>query len=130
VIAGEALGKRAVIDTRTPILYLHFTLQPGASFAQPVRRDFNVFAYVIDGRGTFGPAGRAAGDGDAVKFAADGDDVTIRAGDAGPLDLLLIGGVPLNEPVARYGPFVMNDEEQIRQAIRDYQSGRMGKIDF
>jgi hypothetical protein len=130
VIAGEAMGRKAVIDTRTPILYLHFTLQPGASFTQPVPPDFNVFAYVVDGRGAFGANGEAAGDADAVVFAPGGDAVEMRADASGPLDLLLIGGVPLNEPVVRYGPFVMNTREQIMQAFRDYQTGRMGAIDF
>jgi quercetin 2,3-dioxygenase len=65
-------------------------------------------------------------------FAADGDEVFVsNAADATePLEFLLIGGVPLNEPVARYGPFVMNTREEIYQAVEDYQSGRMGSIDF
>ena len=67
-----------------------------------------------------------------VLFGNDGNEVAISVpeGAASPLDVLVIAGVPLNEPVARYGPFVMNTEEEIRQAIDDYRSGRMGKIDF
>jgi redox-sensitive bicupin YhaK (pirin superfamily) len=132
VIAGEALGARAVIDTHTPIMYLHFTLQPGASITQPVPVEFNVFAYVFRGKGRFGddPDGRQAGQ--MIAFAADGDSIVITADPAGtePMDVLLIGGEPLREPVARYGPFVMNTFDEIRQAFADYRDGRLGKIDF
>ncbi|MBI1894836.1 MAG: pirin family protein [Candidatus Rokubacteria bacterium] len=130
VLAGEAFGVRAVIETRTPILYLHFTLRPGARAVQPVPRDWNAFAYVVGGRGTFGLDGREAREHQMVIFADDGDAVSLAAPrDAtGSLDLLLIGGVPLREPVARYGPFVMNTQAEIRQAIEDYRQGRMGRI--
>lgn len=130
VLAGEALGVRAVIETRTPILYLHYTLQPDARTVQPVPREFNVFAYVVGGRGLFGPDGREAGAHQMVIFVEEGEAVALAAprDAAAPLDLLLIGGVPLREPVARYGPFVMNTQAEIRQAIEDYQRGRMGQI--
>jgi redox-sensitive bicupin YhaK (pirin superfamily) len=132
VIAGEALGKRAVIETRTPIMYLHFTLQPGAEVAQPVPKGYNAFAYVIGGNGLFGKDEKPAQRGQAVLFANDGNEVSIRVPDdaTSPLDVLLIAGVPLKEPVARYGPFVMNTKEEVYQATEDYRSGRMGKIDF
>jgi redox-sensitive bicupin YhaK (pirin superfamily) len=132
VIAGEALGARAGIETQTPIMYLHFTLQPGGRVAQNVPREYNAFAYVIDGAGRFGAEEEDASDGQMVMFARDGDEVLlINPADATtPLDVLLIAGVPLNEPVARYGPFVMNTRAEIYQAIEDYQSGRMGAINF
>lgn len=132
VIAGEALGKRAVIETRTPIMYLHFTLQQGAKVAQPVPQDYNAFAYVVGGRGLFGADEKPAQREQVVLFANDGNKISIKAPDnaTSPLDVLLIAGVPLKEPVARYGPFVMNTKEEIYQAIDDYRSGRMGKIDF
>jgi redox-sensitive bicupin YhaK (pirin superfamily) len=124
VIAGEALGARAAIDTRTPIFYLHFSLQPGARVVQPAPRGYNAFAWVFSGEARFGdqlvPEGRAA------VFASDGDEVEISS--EVPAEVLLIGGVPLREPVARYGPFVMNTEEELIEAIRDYQSGKMGEI--
>lgn len=130
VIAGEALGTKAVIKTRTPIIYLHFTLQPGATIVQSVPQEYNAFAYVIEGSGLFGTAQERGEDGQMIIFAQDGEDVTIaNAADAQqPLDLLLIAGVPLNEPVVRYGPFVMNTKAEIIQAIDDYRNGRMGKI--
>ncbi|MBM4406943.1 MAG: pirin family protein [Chloroflexi bacterium] len=129
VIAGESLGKRAVIETRTPIAYLHFTLQPGATFFQPTMKDHNSFAYVISGRGKFGFNAREAKEGQAVFFAGDGESVSLENVDAKlPLDVLVISGVPLREPVVRYGPFVMNTREEIIKAFDDFQSGRMGYI--
>ncbi|MBD2067497.1 pirin family protein [Leptolyngbya sp. FACHB-671] len=130
VLAGEALGAKAVIETRTPIIYLHYTLQPGAAIAQPVPQEYNAFAYVLDGSGLFGTEQEPGTDGQMVIFAQDGDEVAIAnpAHAEQPLDLLLIAGVPLNEPVVRYGPFVMNTEAEISQAIEDYRNGRMGRI--
>lgn len=127
VIAGEALGVKAAIDTRTPILYQHFTLAPHAQIEQPVPADYRVFAYGLSGTGLYGAARQSVGAQQMVVFGNDGDTVTLAAGDE-PLDVLLIGGVPLNEPVVRYGPFVMNTEQEIREAVLDYQAGRMGNI--
>jgi redox-sensitive bicupin YhaK (pirin superfamily) len=123
VIAGEALGKRAVIDTRTPISYLHFSLQPGARHLQPTAAEHNVFAYVIDGAVESG--GRTIGDGEMAIFGP-GDGVELTANQ--PAELLLLSGLPLGEPVARYGPFVMNTREEIVEAIDDFRAGRMGNI--
>jgi len=127
VIAGEALGAKAVIETRTPILYQHFTLQPGAQLVHPVPREYRVFAYGLSGTGLYGEGRQSIEARKMVVFNSDGDSITLAAGDE-PLDVLLFGGVPLNEPVVRYGPFVMNTEEEIRQAVIDYQAGRMGRI--
>jgi redox-sensitive bicupin YhaK (pirin superfamily) len=130
VIAGEAMREKAVIQTRTPIVYLHYTIEPGGVVIQNVSTNFNMFAYVIDGAGLFGGERERAGDGQMVLFAQDGNEVRIEnpAGANGTLDILLIGGQPLNEPVVRYGPFVMNTEQEIRQAIDDYRRGKMGEI--
>jgi hypothetical protein len=132
VIAGESLGARAVIETVTPIIYLHFTIRPGGRVSQRVPQGYNAFAYVVDGEGLFGAEGERAGDGQMVMFAADGDEVSIvNPADSGAtLELLLIAGTPLNEPVARYGPFVMNTKEEIYQAVEDFRGGRMGAINF
>jgi hypothetical protein len=127
VIAGESLGVKAAIETRTPILYQHFTLEPGASIVQPVPSAYRVFAYGLSGTGRYGNEQREIGAQRMVIFGDDGDAVTLAAGND-PLDVLLIGGVPLNEPVVRHGPFVMNTEDEIRQAIVDFQAGRMGAI--
>ena len=130
VIAGEAMGEKAVIETRTPIIYLHCRIELGGAATQQVPGAYNAFAYVVEGDGFFGAEGERAGDGQMVLFAQDGDEVRIEnpADAKATLEVLLIAGVPLNEPVARYGPFVMNTETEIRQAIEDYRLGRMGAI--
>ncbi len=127
VIAGEALGVHAAIETRTPILYQHFTLQPHARLEHPVPSAYRVFAYPLAGTGHYGAERTAIAAQHMVIFNDDGATVTLEAGEE-PLDVLLIGGVPLNEPVVRYGPFVMNTEAEIREAVLDYQAGRMGHI--
>ena len=131
VIAGESLGAKAVIDTITPIMYLHFKLEPDASIVQSVPDEYNVFAYVIKGKGLFeinNNSNKIIEGGNLVIFDKDGKEVYIQAAkdSKDPLELLLIGGIPIREPIARYGPFVMNTQQEIYQAIEDYRSGRLG----
>jgi len=129
VIAGNALGVAAVIETRTPIMYLHYTLQPGGEAMQAIPPEHNAMVYIVRGAARVGAdnvevrEGQLAvlGPGNAVRLAND-----IDASDS--VDLLVLSGVPIREPVARYGPFVMNSQDQIRKAIRDYQEGRLGRI--
>lgn len=128
VIAGESLGAGAVIDTRTPIIYLDLELQPGARFLQHVPADYNAFAYIVEGAGFFGRKERPAEEKQAVLFGGDGDEIAISAAPGAPLRVLLIAGVPLREPIARYGPFVMNTRAQVMEAFEDFQSGRLGEI--
>lgn len=128
VIAGEAMGQKAVIETRTPIIYLHYSIKPGGVVTQHVSSTYNTFAYIVDGEGVFGAEREPAKDGQMVLFAQDGDEVRIENTGNTTLDILLIGGMQLNEPIARYGPFVMNTEAEIRQAFEDFQRGRMGEI--
>jgi redox-sensitive bicupin YhaK (pirin superfamily) len=95
-----------------------------------VPAEYNAFAYIIEGQGLFGREGEKATDGQMVMLGSDGDEMFIENDSAEELDLLLIGGVPLKEPIARYGPFVMNTRQEIYEAIEDYQAGRMGAINF
>ena len=129
VIAGESLGQAAVIETRTPIMYLHFTLQPGGEIAQPVPEGYNALAYVIRGELRAGDECRIVHEGQMARFGG-GNAVRLAVDNktAEPADLLLLAGQPLNEPVERYGPFVMNTRAQIVQAMRDYHDGKMGSI--
>ncbi len=129
VIAGEALGARAVIETRTPILYQDWTLRPGASVEQAIPADFEALAYVFGGEALVGADARKVADGQAA-LLGPGEHVRLAASASagGPARLLLLGGVPLREPVARYGPFVMNTAAEIHQAIDDFQRGKMGRI--
>jgi len=132
VIAGNSLDAKAVINTLTPILYLHFTLQPGGEVVQHVPKNYNAFAYVINGKGMFGKDKTIVEEKKMSVFKNDGESISIRvAENAGSsLDVLLIAGIPLNEPIVQYGPFVMNTQEEIDNTIEDYRNGRLGKIEF
>jgi quercetin 2,3-dioxygenase len=128
VVAGEALGLKGAVETHIPITYVHATVQPGASYSQPLPSEQNAVAYVIGGEASFEGSPEKAGEGKMVVFGRDGDEVRItNAGDT-PLDILVLGGKPIGEPVARYGPFVMNTKEEIHQAVEDYRNGKMGVI--
>jgi len=129
VIAGESLGNRAVIETRTPIYFLHFTIQLGGEIRQHLPNGYNTLVYLISGEVKTGKEQRPVREGQMVQFG-DGDTVhlAVSVDATTPADCLLLAGQPLNEPVARYGPFVMNTEAEIRQAFHDYQAGRMGQI--
>jgi redox-sensitive bicupin YhaK (pirin superfamily) len=127
VIAGEALGARAVIDTYTPIVYQDWSVAEGADLTLPLPRDHQALVYVFEGEVRLGAGeGKPANDGQ-MALLGPGDAVRLR-GVAGGGRFLLLAGVPLGEPVARYGPFVMNNEAEIVQAMQDFQSGRMGEI--
>jgi redox-sensitive bicupin YhaK (pirin superfamily) len=130
VIAGNYLDAKAVINTLTPILYLHFTLQPGGQVVQSVPENYNALAYVIGGEGLFGKDKIPVGEKNLIVFENDGDIISIRESDKAksPLDVLLIAGMPLNEPIVQYGPFVMNTREEIDKTLEDYRNGRIGKI--
>jgi redox-sensitive bicupin YhaK (pirin superfamily) len=129
VVAGDVFGVRGPVDTHSPIVYLHFTLSPGASLDAPLPPGHRAMAYVIRGRGRFGD-GTEAREAELVLFEGDEGSVHLEAPDDAelPLDALVIAGVPLREPVARYGPFVMNSRDELVQAFEDYQSGAMGRI--
>jgi redox-sensitive bicupin YhaK (pirin superfamily) len=127
VIAGESLGKKAAIGTHTPILYLHFTLQPGAAHLQPVPHSYNALAYVIGGTASLG--GEKVAQGQVAILAKNGDAVEIGNPGSAPAELLLIAGEPIGDAIARYGPFVMNTKEEIYRAVEDFRSGRMGSIE-
>jgi quercetin 2,3-dioxygenase len=126
VVAGEALGASAVIDTYIPIVYQDWTLDSGADVTVPLQSEEQAMAYVFQGSALLGNEGKEIKDGQLALLGA-GDAVRFR-GAAGGGRLLLLAGVPIKEPVARYGPFVMNTQEEIVQAVRDYQSGKMGEI--
>ena len=126
VIAGESLGARAVIDTVIPITYLHVTIDPGGRLTQALPRELAAFVYAFAGSGEIG--GTAVEDGQMAVLRHDRDEVTIAVPEDAPtpLEALLVAGEPLREPVARYGPFVMNTREEILQAVADFESGKLG----
>jgi quercetin 2,3-dioxygenase len=129
VIAGRALGCSAVIDTHTPIVFHDWTVDAEADVSTELAENHQAFVYVFSGAVRVGDAGREVRDGQ-LAILGPGDTVRLRGTPVAeaPSRLLLLAGVPLGEPVARYGPFVMNTQQEIVDAMRDYQSGRMGEI--
>jgi len=130
LIAGDVAGHRGPGSTITPITVAHATVAPGARFALPWPSDFNALAYVLAGRGRVGAGGRPVERGQLVVFGA-GDSLTLHGPEARaaePLDVLLLGGRPIREPVAAYGPFVMNHRAELVQAVEDFQAGRFGQV--
>jgi redox-sensitive bicupin YhaK (pirin superfamily) len=129
VIAGESLSVSARIDTRVPIQMVHFTIAPGGSIEQSVPEGQRGLIYVFNGEAEIGTPAQAVHEGQAALLGS-GDTVrlSVRNDASQPAHLLLLSGKPLDEPVARYGPFVMNTRQQIEQAVIDYQSGRFGVI--
>ena len=132
VIAGEVAGHQGPGVTYTPISLLHATLAPGARLELPWRPDFNALVYVLAGSGTVGPKRQPVRMGQLAAYGP-GDVVTVEAAAAQDarspqLDVLVLGGQPIREPVAAYGPFVMNTRAELIQAFEDYQAGRLGSI--
>jgi hypothetical protein len=132
VIAGEVAGHKGPGLTHTPIALVHATLAPGSRLVLPWSPGFNALAYALSGRGTVGvdrrplQAGQLAvhGPGEAIVLEADqAQDQNVTG-----LDVLVLGGAPIGEPVAAYGPFVMNNRAEIAQAFEDYQAGRLGTV--
>ena len=132
VIAGEVGGEAGPGITHTPITLLHATLQPGAQLRLPWRPDFNALAYVLAGSGTVGAEQRPVtmgqlavlGPGGALTFQG----ARTADGPSPGMDILVLGGKPIREPVAAYGPFVMNTRAELVQAFEDFQAGRLGEI--
>ena len=132
LIAGELAGHQGPGQTWTPITYAHATVQPGAELAVPWDPSFTTMVYVLSGRGSVGADRAPVVEGQLALLGA-GDSLVVRADEvADPrtpaLDVLLLGGRPIREPVMHYGPFVMNTKDEILQALEDFQSGRMGVV--
>ena len=133
VIAGDVAGHQGPGSTYTPITLVHATLSPGATVTLPWRADFNALVYVLGGKGTIGDKGRPIEDGQLAVFDRNGDTLTVAASERQDarhptMDVLILGGRPIREPVIAYGPFVMNTRAEVVQAFEDYQAGRLGSV--
>ena len=132
VIAGRVGDHSGPGDTYTPITMVHATVAPGARLELPWDREANALVYVLAGRGEVGPdrgpiqTGQLAvlGKGDRVVVAAD----RVQDSRSPAFEVLMLGGRPIGEPVAHYGPFVMNTRAELLQAFEDFQQGRLGTI--
>ncbi|HEY9314871.1 pirin family protein [Williamsia sp.] len=132
IIAGDIDGHAGPGSTRTPITLAHATIEPGAKLDLPWNRDFNALVYVLSGRGTVGPVdnpiqqGQLAvlGPGDRISISAAAQQDSNRPA----LEVLLLGGRPIREPVFQYGPFVMNTKAQLIEAMDDFNAGKFGQI--
>ncbi|HEY8737373.1 MAG TPA: pirin family protein [Candidatus Dormibacteraeota bacterium] len=132
VIAGEVAGHSGPGVTHTPMAMAHATLNPGATLSLPWRPEFNALLYVLNGRGRVGIERRPIGMGRLAVFGP-GDVLTVKADETQEsrspnLDVLIIGGLPIRETVAWYGPFVMNTQAELAQAVEDYRAGRLGTV--
>ena len=125
VIAGDVAGHRGPGATHTPITFLHATVAPGARLHLPWQPTFNALAYVLSGSGQAGSEGRPVRDGDLVVFGP-GDHLLLRADRE--LEVVVLGGQPIREQIAWYGPFVMNTRAEVLQAVEDYQAGKLGVV--
>jgi len=132
VIAGDLAGHAGPGDTHTPITMIHATIAPGASVTLPWRNDFNALAYLLNGDATFGMERRPMHSGQLAVYG-DGGSISVVANESQEsrhptVDVLFLGGLPIREPVAWYGPFVMNTRQQLLEAFEDFQAGKLGQI--
>src|SRR5437899_2650432 len=132
VIAGDVAGHQGPGSTYTPMTLVHASLSPGAKLSLPWRADFNALAYVLAGRGTVGAENRPISTGQLAVFGP-GEAITVAAAvgqesRSPELEVLILGGRPIREPVAWAGPFVMNTRDEVIQAYEDYQAGRLGRV--
>lgn len=132
VLAGEIDGHAGPGISHTPLALAHVTLAPGAQVDIPWRADFNALAYALAGSGAVGAEGRLFRAGQLAVLGA-GDTIRISASPrqdsrTPSLEVFVLGGVPLREPVVQYGPFVMSSKAEVMEAFEDFQAGRFGRI--
>ncbi|KAB5527602.1 hypothetical protein DKX38_021449 [Salix brachista] len=126
IIAGESMGVQSPVYTRTPTMYLDFTLKPRAQVHQNIPESWNGFVYIIEGEGVFGKPNSSPSAAHHVLVLGPGDGLSAWNRSSKPLRFVLIAGQPINEPVVQYGPFVMNTEAEIDQTIEDYNYSKNG----
>ncbi|OWZ05599.1 Pirin-like protein [Phytophthora megakarya] len=124
VFAGEVFGKHGPIETEAPVTYVHFILNSGAKLEYPVPSSHNALVYAVSGSGTC--IGGSIQPHEAIVMEKGGDGVLLTAAKNDKLEVIVMTGEPLNEPVVQYGPFVMNSDEEIRQTLEDFQHAKNG----
>lgn len=132
VVAGDLGGHRGPGSTHTPITFVHASLAPGARVELPWERAHNGLVYVLSGAGTVGAEAAPIRTGQLV-VTASGDHLVLSADDStqpgtGSMEVLLLGGRPIGEPVAQHGPFVMNTRAELVKAVEDFEAGRFGSV--
>jgi redox-sensitive bicupin YhaK (pirin superfamily) len=125
VIAGELEGKSSKISTYSPLFVLRIDGQKGGKTEIPIPENFNALTYQLDGHAKVNQA-KDSKSRDMVWFKNDGKSIHLEFLDDSRM--ILLAGEPIDEPLATYGPFVMNTQEELMAAIRDYQSGKMGQL--
>lgn len=128
LLAGQLGNHVGPVTSFAPPWLAHVHVPAGAAVRLPTPAGIDLGAFVVSGSGHFGPEGRPAGVDDLVRFARSGDGVAIVADTA--LDALVLGGPPVDWPILRYGPFVADSKDELLRAVRDFQTGAMGMIDF
>jgi quercetin 2,3-dioxygenase len=132
IIAGDVDGQHGPGVTHTPISLVHSTIEPGALLNLPWNPDFNALVYVLSGRGAVGPSAQPIAQGQLAVLGA-GERITISAAaqqdsHRPAMEVLILGGQPIREPVFHYGPFVMNSKSEVVQALEDFNAGRFGTV--
>ena len=132
IITGELDGHTGPGTTQTPITLIHATLSPGAELRLPWRKDYNALVYAMAGNGFVGDENRPVHMGQLTVFG-DGDTIVVRAANqqesrSPNLELFILGGEPIKEPVAWMGPFVMNTKREVLDAFEDFKAGKLGSI--
>lgn len=128
VVSGEAFGVQSSVDLRPSITFLDVTVPQGKSFETTIPATNTAFAYIIEGSGVFGGSKVKVGPKNLLVLGKDqngGDGLIVENPDPAALRFALVSGEPINEPISRQGPFVMNTREEIMQAFRDYRNGTL-----
>nr|GMD72261.1 pirin-like protein [Ipomoea batatas] len=126
IIAGEAMGVKSPVYTRTPTMYLDFTLNPSSQHHQSIPESWNAFVYIVEGEGVFGVPNSQPASAHHCLVLGPGEGLSVWNKGSSPLRFVLLGGQPLNEPVVQYGPFVMNTQAEIEQTFQDYHYYKNG----